>query len=165
MFNMHRSFHGPMRGRPFGKGDLKYVILDLIKDKPRHGYDIIRALQEHSHGFYTPSPGVVYPTLQLLEEMGYAIADQQDSKRVYSITEEGLKFLAEREKYADDIKSHMAHCWNIENIDEVGETMHRFGELGKILWMKSSRASADKLKQIQEIITKAHGDIEGILKD
>src|SRR4030066_2138123 len=81
----------------FGEGDLKYVILDLLKEKSRYGYEIIRDLEERSHGFYTPSPGVVYPTLQMLEEMGYASSKERDSKKVYTITEEGKKFLSERQ--------------------------------------------------------------------
>ena len=85
MFDRHHHFSG-RRGAQFGRGDLKYVILDLISEKPRHGYDIIRALEEYSHGFYAPSPGVVYPTLQLLEEMGQATVEQRDGKKVYTIT-------------------------------------------------------------------------------
>ena len=68
-FRRERFMKGPWRESSFQKGDLKYVILDLIKDKPRHGYEIIRELEEMSHGLYTPSPGAVYPTLQMLEEL------------------------------------------------------------------------------------------------
>ena len=102
MHRMGSFFHGP-HGRfshglplvtPFQKGDLKYVVLSLLKDKPRYGYEVIKALEEKSHGFYAPSPGVVYPTLQMLEEMGYASSAERDGKRVYTITEEGSKFLA-----------------------------------------------------------------------
>jgi DNA-binding PadR family transcriptional regulator len=88
MFGPFNCFN---RQSPFQKGDLKYVLLDLIKEKPRHGYDIIRALEEQSRGMYAPSAGVVYPTLQMLEEMGYTKSDQLDGKKVYSITEEGLQ--------------------------------------------------------------------------
>ena len=104
---MHGMFHGLWQESPFQKGDLKYVILDLIKDKPRYGYEIIRILEERSHGFYAPSPGAVYPTLQLLEEMGYITATQQDGKKVYTITEEGRLFLDTREEFAEGIKKHM----------------------------------------------------------
>ncbi len=84
---------GPRRGRVFEKGDLKYVILDLLKDKPSHGYEVIRALEERSRGFYSPSPGSVYPTLQLLEDLGYVSATQRDGKKVYEITDEGRQAL------------------------------------------------------------------------
>ena len=87
-----RYRRGRWQESPFQKGDLKYVILDLIKEKPRYGYEIIRDLEERSHGFYTPSPGVIYPTLQMLEETGYTSSAEQDGKRVYTITEEGRQF-------------------------------------------------------------------------
>ena len=67
----HRYYYeNDRRSRFFERGDLKYVILDLLTDKPRHGYEIIRELEDRFHGFYTPSAGKVYPTLQLLEDMG-----------------------------------------------------------------------------------------------
>ena len=61
-------------GRMFDQGDLKLVILQLLEEKPRHGYDIIKELGERVGGEYSPSPGVVYPTLTMLEDMGYASA-------------------------------------------------------------------------------------------
>ena len=72
-----RHFRGRM-GRVFEQGDLKYVILSLLDEKPRHGYEIIKALEEKSGGSYSPSPGTVYPTLTMLEEMGYAKATTED---------------------------------------------------------------------------------------
>src|SRR5262245_30800963 len=86
------AFEG-LRDRIFEKGDLKSVILQLLKEKPRHGYEVIRALEERFGGFYSPSPGAVYPTLQMLEDLGYTSVVSQDGKKVYTITDEGLKFL------------------------------------------------------------------------
>jgi len=85
----HRPFHGSHHHSPFHKGDVKYIILDLLKDGPKYGYEIIRALEEQSHGFYRPSPGAVYPTLQMLEEMGHAGSNDRDGKKVYTITDDG----------------------------------------------------------------------------
>ena len=86
--------------RFFQKGGFKYLILDLLKEKPHYGYEIMRALEEKSHGFYMPSPGVVYPTLQMLEEMSYVTSAEQDGKKVYTITEAGLNYLDEQKKSA-----------------------------------------------------------------
>src|ERR1700687_1639575 len=87
---------GKSRGGPFGggrmfdQGHLKFVILQLLDEKPRHGYEIIKELEERSGGRYSPSPGTVYPTLTLLEEMGYATATlEEGGKKVYAITESG----------------------------------------------------------------------------
>ena len=79
----HRGFfQWERKFRLFEKGDLKYVILDLLKDKPSHGYEIIRALEERFHGFYSPSAGSIYPTLQLLEDMGHVKSSEADGKKV-----------------------------------------------------------------------------------
>src|ERR1043166_4042482 len=84
------------RGRPWvGAGGMKDVVLELLKDKPRHGYEIMKELEERMHGCYSPSPGTVYPTLQLLEDEGLVKAREVDGKRVYEITPDGLKFLTE----------------------------------------------------------------------
>ena len=83
-------------GRPeriFEQGDLRLVLLKLIADQPRHGYELIKAVEDSVGGAYSPSPGVVYPTLTLLEELGYATAQEGGGKKLYSITPEGQDFL------------------------------------------------------------------------
>ena len=77
------------RSQMFESGEIKFVILRLLKEKPRHGYEIIKALEERMGGHYTPSAGTVYPTLQLLEDSGLATSELREGKRVYSITDEG----------------------------------------------------------------------------
>lgn len=82
------------RGRMFDQGDLRLVFLKLIADKPRHGYDLIKAIEESVGGAYSPSPGVVYPTLTLLEEQGFiVIASTEGGKKLYAVTDEGTAFL------------------------------------------------------------------------
>jgi DNA-binding PadR family transcriptional regulator len=153
------------RGSPFHKGNLKYVILDLLKEKPRYGYEIIRALEESSHGFYTPSPGVVYPTLQMLEEMGYANSVERDGKKVYSITKEGSKFLSEREEQAEEVRSHMKHHWNPENMGIIMEMMGEFRELGRLMKQQARSIEPDKMKRIREVIARASKDIQTIVEE
>ena len=80
----------------FDSGDLRLVILAMLAEKPRHGYEIIKALGERVGGDYSPSPGVVYPTLSMIEDMGYATAAQeQGGRKLYTLTPEGEAFLAE----------------------------------------------------------------------
>jgi len=77
-------------GRFFDQGGLRLVVLKLISQKPRHGYELIKALEEASGGAYSPSPGVIYPTLTLLEEMGYTTAsDAGGGRKLFTITPEG----------------------------------------------------------------------------
>ena len=88
----------------FDGGELKFVILALVAEKPRYGYEIIKELGERVGGDYSPSPGVVYPTLTMLEEMGYASASQDpQGRKLYTVTAEGGKVLAENKPQVDAI--------------------------------------------------------------
>ena len=96
-------------GRVFGHGGLRFVLLQLIADKPSHGYELIKAIEERLGGSYSPSPGTVYPTLTLLEELGYLSVDEADAggRKRYSITEAGQTFLAENRVTADAMLARM----------------------------------------------------------
>ncbi len=163
MFGPH-FFASERRSRLFERGDLKYVILDLLKDKPTHGYEIIRALEEQSHGFYSPSAGSVYPTLQLLEDMGYVSSAEQDGKKIYAITDEGRNFLTERKENIDKIKEHMKEFWTPGNREELREIIGEFHTLGRSLRQGVSRLDRQKLVRIKEAVAKARHDIEAILE-
>src|SRR5256884_7096582 len=94
---------GGRRRQWFESGDMKYVILKLVKDKPRHGYEVMKELEDQMHGCYSPSPGTVYPTLQWLEDEGLVVAKDVEGKKVYEITDAGRKFLDEHRDMVDDI--------------------------------------------------------------
>src|SRR5277367_721362 len=81
------------RGRVFDHGDLRLVVLQLIAEKPRHGYEIIKAIEEKVGGAYSPSPGVVYPTLTMLEELGHVTVAEQDGKKLHALTDAGREYL------------------------------------------------------------------------
>jgi DNA-binding PadR family transcriptional regulator len=164
-FRGERFFHGFKKDSPFSKGDLKYVILGLLKEKPRYGYDVIRSLEEKSHGFYTPSPGVVYPTLQMLEEMGYATSEERDGKKIYSITENGLKFLKENKDFTDEIKGQMWDHWNPENFAAIGQIMAELASFKTSFRSRMRHVSPDKMKRISEVIAGARDEIESILEE
>jgi DNA-binding PadR family transcriptional regulator len=166
MFGRH--FHedfGPLHhSRFFEKGDLKYVILDLLKDKPAHGYEIIRALEERFHGFYSPSAGSVYPTLQMMEDMGYVRSSEQDGKKIYTITEEGKNFMKEREETVHKIKEHIGSWWGHGKMGgEFRETMADFLEIRSSIIKAAHNKDTEKLKKIKEIIAKARADIQSLV--
>ncbi|MER8569094.1 PadR family transcriptional regulator [Mesorhizobium sp. M0924] len=94
-------------GRMLADGDLKLITLSLLAEAPRHGYDIIKALEERTSGIYSPSPGVVYPTLTFLEEAGYAASAADGNKKVFSITEAGQAHLAENREMIDGVLEHL----------------------------------------------------------
>ena len=90
----HRRHGG--EGRLFEQGDLRWVILSLIEEKNSHGYELIKAIEERAGGVYSPSPGVIYPTLTLLEEMGYVVeATSGGAKKAFAITDEGRAALGQ----------------------------------------------------------------------
>ncbi|MEE8418992.1 MAG: PadR family transcriptional regulator, partial [Dehalococcoidales bacterium] len=155
----HHLFRGSGRGRPFHRGDFKYIILRHISEKPSYGYEIIRALEERFHSFYVPSPGSVYPTLQMMEEMGYAIAAETEGKKVYSITKEGLEFLEEQKDSDERIKTRMERWWNPENINEIQETMDEFEKLAGLLREKARDADTKKLARMKKAISRAYQEI------
>lgn len=88
-------------GRMLASGDLRLVALYLIEQQPRHGYDLIKTIEDRSAGFYSPSPGVVYPALTFLEEAGYVTAEAEGNKKLYTITEEGRAHLADNRDAID----------------------------------------------------------------
>jgi len=169
MFHGSRFWQGfgPFPGRVFNKGDFKYLILELIKDKPKHGYEIIRELEERFHGWYSPSPGSVYPTLQWLEEMGYATSSQQDGKKIYAITEEGRKFLESRGKARQDVWDQMRErwCWWSEDLqDDIHDVMGSLRDTIQGLRQKAKVLDGEKLRRIKEIIAEARSKIDEVLR-
>lgn len=81
----------------FGRGDLKYALLELLQERPKHGYEMIKELESRAGGFYTPSAGAIYPTLQLLEDRDWVTAQTVEGKKVYTITDAGRKALSEHQ--------------------------------------------------------------------
>ena len=108
--NRHgRHRRGGGLGRFFAHGDLRLVILHLIAEKPRHGYEIIKAIEEQVAGAYSPSPGVIYPTLTLLEELGYVtVSAGEGVKKLHEITAEGRAFLDANHRTVDALLARMA---------------------------------------------------------
>ena len=101
-------------GKMLADGDLRIIVLALLAEGPRHGYDIIKAIEEKSSGIYSPSPGVVYPTLTYLEEVGYASAASDGNKKVYTITAAGRAHLDENRDLADLV---------LDGIEKLGRKM------------------------------------------
>jgi DNA-binding PadR family transcriptional regulator len=100
---------GPRGGRVFGHGGLRFVLLQLIADKPSHGYELIKSIEDRLGGAYSPSPGTVYPTLTLMEELGYLTVEEADAggRKRYCITDAGQAFLAENRATADAMLARM----------------------------------------------------------
>jgi DNA-binding PadR family transcriptional regulator len=105
---------GMSRGRKLASADLQLLVLALLAEKPRHGYEIIKELDERSKGFYSPSPGMIYPALTYLEEIGYATVEADGSRKLYHITESGKARLDENRSIVDSM---------FAQFERVGERM------------------------------------------
>jgi len=92
-------------GRKLASGELQLVLLALLAEQPSHGYELIKALEQRSEGFYAPSPGMVYPALTWLEEMGYATVEADGAKKLYRISDAGREYLAQNREAADAMLS------------------------------------------------------------
>ena len=151
------------RKRMFEGGELRLVLLKLIADEPRHGYELIKAVEDLTDGEYAPSPGVVYPTLTMLEDIGF-IAEQKskDSKRVYEATKEGRTHLKENEEEVEEL---------IERLEGHGQT-RRHGQrpeigraIGNLMAALRNRVTADGwneqlLEEITDVLDDAAQRIE-----
>lgn len=155
-------------GRLFEQGDLKYVILRLLEEKPRHGYDIIKELESRFGGSYAPSPGTVYPTLTMLEDMGFArVVPEEGGKKIYEITDEGRKHLAEHSNTVDDIFERIGRFVAGFTDSPMMELNAAFQRLAKATYKTATSNIQDKekLQKLREIIQKAADEIEQVVKE
>lgn len=98
----HGGRHGGRGGgRMFDHGELRLVVLALIAEQPRHGYEIIKEIEDRAGGSYSPSPGVIYPTLTLLEELGHASTEERDGKKLFALTEAGRSWMQANQPAVD----------------------------------------------------------------
>ena len=160
-FNEMRG--GGRRGgsRMFGHGDLKLLLLALIEQQPRHGYELIRIIEDMFHGQYSPSPGAIYPTLTMLEELGYAeVTNEQGGRKLYAITTAGRAYLDENREAVDAVTARTEHsarmAAKMAAPMAVRKAMHA---LKHALLMRGSDWSKAEGQRIAEILDRAASDI------
>lgn len=154
---------GARLGRVFDHGDLRYVLLRLIADKPSHGYELIKAIEEKFGGMYSPSPGVVYPTLTLLEELGHLRAETGGgSKRLYAITEDGTAFLDANRAHIDVIFEKIAEVGRALGGGPAPEIRRAMHNLDLALSIRLGKGPLDdgQVRAVAEAIDRAAGEVE-----
>lgn len=154
---------GGGRRRLFDGGELKLVLLKLISDQPRHGYDLIRAIEELTGGAYAPSPGVVYPTITMLQDMGLVEeAKAEGARKAYMITPEGTAHLAERAAEVAALFERLAEVGAWRERTDGGPVRRAMGNLKMVLQHRLGRGEADAetLHQVAAIIDEAAQRIE-----
>ena len=169
-----KHFADKMRGRgPFGhdfgeggrkrqrRGDIKFILLELIKEQPRHGYELIKVLEERYGGFYRPSPGTIYPTLQLLEDEGNLTSETVDGKRTYKITAAGEKLLEEQTQNFGGERGGMRGAES--NWEMRSDLRHTAMALLESLMQAGRYGSPEQVKAIQELLNKTNQGVHQIL--
>lgn len=149
-------------GRFFDQGDLRLVILALLAEQPRHGYELIKEIEERLSGAYVPSPGVVYPTLTWLEELGYAtLAEGAGSKKLYSVTPEGLAFLEQNKGLVEGLFARM-HEFGGARGDFAPRIMRAMGnvKLALRLRLASGNLTTEQVDKIAAALDAAALEIE-----
>ena len=154
-----RGDRGGSMGR-FGAGDLRFVILQQISEKPSHGYEIIKSIQERLGGSYAPSPGVVYPMLTMLEEMGHATVVADGTRKLYTITEEGSRSLAENRAMVDALLARMAQVKSAGANDRAPQIERAVENFRMALRMKPGPLTTEQIHAITDIIDAAAKQIE-----
>jgi len=164
-----RHFRGYCPSHGFGsrflqRGGIKFAILELLREKPRHGYDIIREMEERSGGLYSPSPGAVYPTLQALEDQDLVTSSTEEGKRVYAITEAGIAFLEEHREQARSHRERWEGCWGSGPVGDswaaVAEIRGIMDELKRLV--RVSASDPQKLEQVRAILEQARSRIREV---
>lgn len=161
------------RGRKLTAEELQIVIEALLHDQPAHGYELIRRLEEHSGGFYKPSPGVIYPSLTYLEEAGLTAVTQDGNRKLYSLTDEGRAHYEANREQATRILEVLARIGarmsevrdafsGVNDLDpSLGQDFHE-ARLALKMALKSRRgANADELRRIVEVLRRAADEISG----
>ncbi|GHO45572.1 hypothetical protein KSX_37350 [Ktedonospora formicarum] len=151
--------------RFFGRGDMKYALLELLQERPMHGYEMMKALEQKSNGMYVPSAGSIYPTLQMLEDRGLVTVTLDEGKKVYHITDEGRAFLTERQSNED---KQQGPWWErfagrMERWDapEVQALRSEAAEVARLFMIaaRSTHADPQRFPQLHEILERTRRDL------
>ncbi|HXZ01910.1 MAG TPA: PadR family transcriptional regulator [Stellaceae bacterium] len=157
------GLRGGRRDRFFDQGDLRYVLLHLIAERPRHGYELIKAIEDKFGGMYSPSPGVIYPTLTLLEELGHIRpAEGEGARKAYAVTEEGTAFLAANRAAVDQVLERMAAAAAAFGGGPAPEILRAMHNLRLALRIRLGRGPLDaaQVRAVTDILDRAAAEVE-----
>jgi len=157
------------RGRGFGRerlmrGHLTLIILEMIKERPRHGYDVIKAIEEKFHGFYSPSAGSVYPILQELEDRDFVTSSKESDKKIYSITKDGERELKANKDKFSEMREHLRQQFG--GMGRYGELMREMGYMTHFVFGKlreGGTRDTETIKKLRIAIANFKSEVEEIL--
>jgi len=156
-----RGFGGA-RERMFDAGDIRLVILRLLSEQPSYGYQLIKTMEERLAGGYSPSAGVIYPTLTMLEEEGLAASAVDNGKKVFSVTPQGLEYLESHKQRVEEMFARLEYAGRGFRRGRSPELMHAFMHLGSAVTdrVRRENVGAEQLRQIADAIHAAAKTIE-----
>lgn len=161
-FGRHGHRHGGGRSRPFEQGELRFLLLQMIAETPRHGYELIKAIEDKMGGAYSPSPGVIYPTLTMLEELGYAtVASSESGKKRYAATAEGTAFLEANRAMVDGILARMKSTRGSHGAPQIMRAMENL-KLALRLRLSGAEVDEERIRAMAAVIDAAAVEIERI---
>lgn len=161
-FGRHRG--GPFGGRGprmFDPGALRLVVLGLIAEEPRHGYDIIKALEAKFQGAYSPSPGAIYPMLQMLEEADLVSSQTEGNKRLYTISEDGLAYLAEHAEELAKINAQLDAASAEMGGVTLGDEFRAFCRT-VVIRIREGSLTQEQAEKAVKILKRARSEFEGL---
>jgi DNA-binding PadR family transcriptional regulator len=160
----HGNRFGSRRGgRPFDYGELRLLVLAMIAEQPRHGYELMKAIEERMSGSYSPSPGVIYPTLTMLAELDYVTVTAADgAKKLYEITAEGRTFLRQNRATVDEVMARMREASASERASAAPPILRAIENLKVALRLRQSRGplTSEQIRTIASALDKAAVAIE-----
>jgi DNA-binding PadR family transcriptional regulator len=148
------------------RGEVRYLILDALSDEARHGYDVIREIEKRSDNLYKPSPGAVYPTLQMLEEMGLISSREEGDRKLYELTDKGRQELEEHLEEVEEAYERIcgpSPLFNEENFQAMGKQVSRMFRFMRRSFQQG-RIESGKMGEVCQVLEEAVDRIEEILK-
>lgn len=139
------------------RGDMKFILLGVLSERPQHGYELIKQLETRRGGFRRLSPGSVYPTLQMLEEGGYLTSEQVDGKRVYTITESGRQFLSDRNQQADSKNTYDSFMENKPS--ELIELRRTLTQLNDAVTQIARSGNLEQANRVRDLLVQVKREI------
>jgi DNA-binding PadR family transcriptional regulator len=154
---------GKRGGRVFERGDLKFMILGLLEEKPMHGYEVMQRLEDETAGFYSASPGSVYPVLQMLQDEGLLRSSEIEGKRVYELTDEGREFLRRHRDRVEGVADRASDFGNAFSGRGIGDVTRSFARLAQGSFERATEFAGDPeaLGGLREILEEAAREGEG----
>jgi DNA-binding PadR family transcriptional regulator len=148
------------------RGHLNLIILEVIKERPRHGYDVMKAIEERFHGFYSPSAGSVYPILQELEDQDFVTSSEESGKKIYSITKDGERELKANKAKFSEMREHLRQRFG--DMGRYSELMREMGDMTQFVFGKlreSVTSDTETIKRLRIAMANFKSEVEEILRE